>query len=70
MFSNPNFSEISKVNINTKHFEQLEGVLSGIAIIAEGDKGQNSLIVVPGANGKLTLEDVDKAQADIANGAV
>ncbi|MHC5141089.1 MAG: PfkB family carbohydrate kinase, partial [Planctomycetota bacterium] len=58
------------VNINTQHIEQLNGVPSGIAVIAIDDKGQNMIIGVQGANGKLAPVDVDKAQSDIANAAV
>jgi ribokinase len=58
------------LNINTKHIEQLDNVPSGTALIAIEDTGQNSIIVIPGANGKLTPEDVDKAASDIASASV
>lgn len=44
------------------------GISSGLAVIAVEDSGQNSIIVVPGANGKLTLDDV-QAAADILRSA-
>jgi len=58
------------VNINSKHIVQLDGVSSGVAIIAIDDNGKNIIIVVPGANGKLSPADVDKASADIASAGV
>ena len=33
---------------------------SGVAIIAVEDSGQNNIIVVPGANGRVNTEDVEK----------
>ncbi|MHC5123220.1 MAG: ribokinase [Planctomycetota bacterium] len=70
VFASELLENFKSVNINTQHIEQLNGVPSGIAVIAIDDKGQNMIIVVPGANGKLAPVDVDKAQSDIANAAV
>lgn len=70
VFASKSLENFKSVNINTKHIEQLEGVPSGIAIIAVDDNGENIIIVVPGANGKLMPADVDKAESDIANAAV
>ncbi len=39
-----------------------EGVSSGIAMILVDKKGENSIVVAPGANAKLTERDVDAAQ--------
>lgn len=69
VYAQASLENFKSVNINTKHIEQLENVPSGIAIIAIDDNGKNIIIVVPGANGKLTPADVDKAQNDIANAA-
>lgn len=70
LFASKSLENFKSVNINTTHIEQLDGVPSGIAIIAIDDNGQNSIIVVPGANGKLTPADIDKAQSDIKSAAV
>ena len=70
VFASESLENFKSVNINTQHIEQLDGVPSGIAVIAIDDKGQNMIIVVPGANGKLAPVDVDRAQSDIANAAV
>lgn len=51
---------------------EIEGVLrtadcsSGTAVVAVDDQGENSIIVVPGANGRLVPDDVDAAQTLIA----
>ncbi len=70
VFASKSLENFKSVNINTKHIEQLEGVPSGIAIIAVDDNGENIIIVVPGANGKLMPADVDKAESDIASAAI
>jgi len=38
---------------------------SGVALILVDSKGENVIVVVPGANGKLAPEDVDKAREGI-----
>lgn len=38
-----------------------KGTASGVALISVDTKGQNSITVVPGANGKLLPRDLDKA---------
>ena len=70
VFASKSLENFKSVNINTKHVEQLDDVPSGIAIIAIDDNGKNIIIVVPGANGKLSPTDVDKAESDIANAGV
>lgn len=40
---------------------------SGVALIATGSKGENSIIVVPGANGKLLPRDLEKHKSLIRN---
>ena len=70
IFASKSLKNFKSVNINTKYVEQLDGVASGVAIIAIDDKGNNIIIVVPGANGKLLPEDVDNAEGDIANAGV
>ncbi|RLC08945.1 MAG: ribokinase [Deltaproteobacteria bacterium] len=70
VFASKSLENFKSVGISTKHIEQLDGVPSGVAIIAIDEQGKNIIIVVPGANGKLTPADVDKAKSDIANASV
>ena len=70
VFGGKSLENFKTVGINTKHIVQLEGVPSGIAIIAIDDNGKNIIIVVPGANGKLMPADIDKAKSDIQKAAV
>ncbi len=69
-FAEASLENFKNVGIDTRYVEQLDGVPSGIAMIAIDDNGKNSIIVVPGANAKLSPQDVLAAQADIARAAV
>jgi len=70
VFAEKSLENFKSVHINTKHIVQLEGIPSGVAIIAIDDNGKNIIIVIPGANGKLMQADVEKASADIASAGV
>jgi ribokinase len=52
--------------VNVDHVIVTEGVPSGVAMILVDTKGENSIIVAPGANAKLTPADIDAAEALIA----
>jgi ribokinase len=56
--------------VNTDHVTITEGVASGCAMILVDKKGENSIVVVPGANAKVTAEDVDAAAGVITSAAV
>lgn len=43
---------------------------SGVAVIAVDDRGENSIVVVPGANGLVTPDDVHAAADVIRNSAI
>jgi ribokinase len=43
---------------------------SGVALIATGQKGENLIVVVPGANGKLLPRDLDRHKATIRNAGI
>jgi len=47
-------------NVNCSHVAQ-DNVASGTAIIIVDEKGQNSIVISPGANGKVDSQDVDSA---------
>jgi ribokinase len=54
-----------KDNINTCYISIDPAVDSGTAMIMVEDSGQNSIVVVPGANENLSPHDIDKAQDEI-----
>ena len=46
--------------VDTKHVSETESA-TGTAIIVVDSSGQNSIVLSPGANGKVTAKDVDSA---------
>lgn len=57
-------------HVNTDRVTVTEGTSSGCALILVDKAGENSIVVSPGANAKLTHEDVDAAADRIEDAAV
>jgi ribokinase len=55
--------------VNTQRVIVTEGVASGVAMILVDRKGENSIVVAPGANARLSPADIDAAQPLIASAA-
>jgi len=71
MFGTQSLANFKKEGVSTKYVVQTKETPSGVALIMVDEKGNNSIVVAPGANQKLSPEDVRKAQSDIASsGAV
>jgi ribokinase len=49
-------------NINTENIKVCRGIPSGIAMITVSEKGENAITVAPGANARLTPEDLEEAE--------
>jgi ribokinase len=58
---------LREVGVDTAYLSTVEGS-SGTALITTGSRGENSIVVVPGANGKLTPQLLEGA-ADLLRGA-
>ena len=56
--------------VGTEHIERSGGASSGLAVIAVDDRGQNSIMVVAGANACITRDQVENARALIASSDV
>jgi ribokinase len=52
------FNGLNDAGVDTTHVSAVEGP-SGVALITTGTQGQNTIVVVPGANGKLTPETIE-----------
>jgi ribokinase len=52
-------ANLENAGCDTAGIEAVSGISSGIALIFVGDSGQNSIIVVPGANERLTPTDIE-----------
>jgi len=57
---------LTQSKVRTEHVVITEGVSSGCAMILVDHKGENSIVVAPGANAKLSPADVDRAEEVIA----
>jgi ribokinase len=53
-------------HVRADHVTVSEGSASGVAFILVDKKGENTIVVAPGANSKLTPKDVDRAEGLIA----
>jgi ribokinase len=58
---------LEDAGVNTKYVNTVEGA-SGVALITTGARGENNIVVVPGANGQLTPDLLEKA-APLLEGA-
>ncbi len=45
--------------VDAERVRELDGVPTGVALITVSDAGENSIVVVPGANGRLRPEDAE-----------
>lgn len=52
---------LEEANVDATSVGTARGIASGVALISVDAKGQNSITVIPGANGKLLPKDLDKA---------
>lgn len=71
IFGWQSLSNFQEVGIHTEYVEQTQDAPSGVALITVDDAGDNMIVVAPGANLKLSTEDVEQAQRAIdSSGAV
>jgi ribokinase len=56
--------------VDCTHVQRTPGTSSGCATILVDDVGENSIVVAPGANAKLTPKDIDDAEDVIATASV
>ena len=64
-FAEPLLDQLYDDGVGVAHVSRSEGS-SGVAVVAVEDSGQNSILVVPGANGQVFPKDVDAAAGTIA----
>jgi ribokinase len=59
-------ANLEQVGCDVSGVLTIPDVSSGIALIFVADTGQNSIIIVPGANGRFSPEDIEAAQEFLA----
>ncbi len=67
IFGSQSLNNFKKEGVDTKYVLQTKDAPSGVALIMVDDDGNNVIVVAPGANHKLTPEDVKAAESDIAS---
>jgi ribokinase len=71
VFGRKSLESFQKERVDTRHVTLTPGTPSGVALITVDAAGNNAIVVAPGANAKLSPEDVRQAQSEIASaGAV
>jgi ribokinase len=65
LFGEATVKNFAAFGIDTRHVRIIEGVPTGVAPIFVEPGGQNRIIVVKGANDRLTAADVDAAAEDL-----
>lgn len=53
-------NNLTSVNVNIDHIQKSEGKQTGIALINVDKNGENSIVVVPGANSELSKQSIDE----------
>jgi len=62
-------NQLTQHRVRTEHVTVTEGTSSGCAMVLVDRKGENSIVVAPGANAKLKPADIDRARPLIADAA-
>ncbi len=62
-FGDSLLATLQQDGVDTRWVLRSEGVSSGVALITVSDAGQNNIVVVPGANYRLTPEDIRAAES-------
>jgi ribokinase len=60
---------LGQAGVNTDHVVTVPGA-SGVALIITGSKGENSIVVVPAANGKLTPQILEKNDSALQDAGI
>ena len=63
-------ANLQKSGVNVEHVYGFENTTTGIAAIILENKGKNRIIVVPGANNKLSLSKIDNFKEEIIKAQV
>ncbi len=71
VFGHKSLENFKKERVDTRYVTLTPGAPSGVALITVDAAGNNAIVVAPGANAKLSPDDVYRAQSEIASaGAV
>jgi len=66
VFGEQSLKNFKKAGVSTDYVQKTREAPSGVALIMVDDKGENSIVVAPGANLRLSPDDVRAAEKEIA----
>ncbi|HKD77285.1 MAG TPA: ribokinase [Ktedonobacterales bacterium] len=61
---------LAQEGVRLDYLTRVNGIPSGVALIAVAANGENSIVVVPGANAHLTVTAVERAHVAISSSAI
>jgi ribokinase len=71
VFGRKSLDNFTSVGLDTTHVTLTSDAPSGVALITVDEQGNNAIVVAPGANARLSVDDIQRAEADIRSaGAV
>jgi ribokinase len=65
MFADATIRNLEAVGVDTRHVRRVKGKPSGVAPIMVEPSGENSILIVKGANADLSPADIDRAADDL-----
>ncbi|HWK46244.1 MAG TPA: ribokinase [Stellaceae bacterium] len=66
LFAQNTIENFERLGIDTRHVGRVPGMSSGVAPIFVLPSGENSILIIKGANGALAPADIDRAAEDLA----
>ena len=70
LFGNQSIQLYKDEGIDTTHIVSDAQHPSGVALITVDEQGENCIVVAPGANNALTIDDINKADAVLGNASI
>lgn len=67
VFGDMSLASFKDVKIDTTHITRDADSPNGVALVSVDKDGENAIVVAPGANHRLLVEDVERAASDIEN---
>ena len=65
MFADATIRNLEAVGVDTSHVRRVAGKASGVAPIMVEPAGENSILIVKGANADLSPADIERAADDL-----
>ena len=69
-FGDQQLANLSQLGIDVSRIQRDPKAATGVALIVLDEQGQNSIILAPGANMRLTLADLEAAEDALASAAI